>query len=133
MADRTVELDAAVYQALTEDAGVTAIVGTRVWHDVPPGTPVPYVAIGDHQAQDYGGALVDAQGHTTPIDCWTEGPSPLGCRQLVAAIRAVLHGADLALSAGRLVNCRVESTQTLRDPDGISHHGVLRIRAVTHD
>lgn len=131
MADRTVALDAALYAALAAHAGVAAIVGARVYHDVPPDAALPHVAISDHQADDYGASLIDGQVHTITIDCWAEGPSPLVCRQLVAAVRAALHEQALALSGGTLVNLRCQSTQSLRDPDGISHHGILRFRAVT--
>lgn len=135
MADRSLELAAAVYATLAGNAALTAVLGGtgRIHDHVQPGSPLPYVTIGDGQAADYGGSDVDAQEHTLTIDCWSETPSSLELRRIMAAVRAALHDADLTLSAGRCANIRQESSQTLRDPDGITHHGVLRFRAVTTD
>ncbi len=42
-----------------------------------------------------------------------------------------LHDSALALTGHRLVNLRHELTDTRRDPDGETYHGIVRLRAVT--
>lgn len=134
MADRSIELQAGIYAALAGDAALVALIGPdRVWDHVKPGAPVPYVAIGDGTAVDAGGTGVDAQEHTLTIHCWSERPSSLEARRIIAAIRAALHERPPTLSAGRCANLRCEYHETLREPDGITHHGVMRFRAVTQD
>ena len=134
MADHTVDLFQAVYATLSADVGLTTLIGpNRVWDHVKAGAPVPYVVIGDATAIDAGGDLVDAQEHTLTIHCWSEMPSSLQVKQMVAAVRAALHARPPTLQAGRCANIRCEYHETMRDPDGVSHHGVLRFRVVTQD
>lgn len=134
MADRSIELQAAIYAALTAHTGLSAELGStgRVYHNVPAGADTPYVVIGEDTAVDYSGTIVDALEHTITIHSFTESQSRLGCLQLQKQIRAALHEASLTLSAGVCVNIRQEMRQTMRDPDGISWHGVQRFRAVTN-
>lgn len=133
MADRTADLIEAVRNRLLADATLTALIGSsRVHAEIAPGAPLPYVEIGDLTAVDAGGMAMDAQEHTLTLHCWTES-SRLHCLEMVAAVRASLHDADLTLAAGRCPNMRCEFAETMRDPDGITHHGVLRFRAVTQD
>jgi hypothetical protein len=134
VADRSVELFTAIYATLAADAGLTALIGPgSVYDHVTPGAVLPYVVIGDETATDYGAALVDGQEHTITIHTWSETPSSLQVKLIQAAIRNALHERVLALAAGNCVNLRQEFKETLRDPDGITHHGVQRFRAVTQN
>lgn len=133
MADRSLELYAALYAALAADAALTALIGaSKVFDIVPANAAAPYVVIGDETAIDAGSSLIDAQEHTITVHVWSEQPSTKQCKAIQAAVRAVLHEARLTLSAGTLCNLRCEYKETMRDPDGISVHGVLRFRAITN-
>lgn len=136
MADRTVELYAALYTALSGAAGLTSALGGsgKVYEGkAPDNAAVPYVVIGDATAVDAGASLRDSQEHTVTIHVWTVEPGKLQLLNIMAAVRAVLHDADLALSGGALANLRQEFSNTTGDPDGVSQHGVMRYRAVTTD
>lgn len=134
MSDHTVDLAEAIYETLSADAGLTALIGTgRVYDHVKAGALPPYVVIGDGTAADISGDTVDAQEHTLTVHCWSDTPSSLQAKQMIAAVRAALHNASLTLTSGRCPNIRCEYHETLRDPDGITHHGVMRFRAVTQD
>lgn len=134
MADRSYELGVAIYAALSGDATLSSLLGGagRVFDTVPSGTPAPYVVIGEETASDAGRTLAaDAQEHTLTIHVWTEEKSSKPCKQIAARVRAILHGNPPALSAGTCTNLRCEFKETMRDPDGVSWHGVLRFRAAT--
>ena len=45
-------------------------------------------------------------------------------------IHTLLHDSSLSVSGFNLVNTRFEFMDILRDPDGITMHGVMRFRAV---
>lgn len=133
MADRSVELYSAIYAALDGNAPLTALIGAGHVHDiVKPGSLPPYVVIGDETANDASSIGVDAQEHTVTIHVWSEKPSTLQAKQIAAAVRSALHEQALTLSAGTLVNLRCEFKETMRDPDGLTVHAVLRFRAVTN-
>lgn len=134
MADISIELAAAVYAALTAHAGLSDELGSKgaVYDNAPAGAPTPYVVIGEETAVDYATALVDAMEHTITVHTFTEEQSRIGVLRLQKQVRAALHEAALTLLAGRCVQIRQEMRQTMRDPDGVSWHGVQRFRAVTN-
>lgn len=139
MTDRTSELMAAIYGALSGDSTLTTLLGSgRVFNGVASGQSAPYVDIGETTANDYHSSSGDAQEHTVTIHVWTEQPvsgmsARAACIAVMNRIRVVLHYNPLVMSAGNMPNLRCEFTETMRDPDGISWHGVLRFRAVTEN
>jgi hypothetical protein len=46
-------------------------------------------------------------------------------------IHDLLHDVSLAVSGVNLINLRFEYSDIMRDPDGITRHGVMRFRAIT--
>jgi hypothetical protein len=134
MADRSPHLFRAIYAALAADAPLTALIGANRVFDQPPAAALPtYVTIGDETARDYGSSAGDAQEHTVTIHTWSAQPSSVTCKEIMAAVRAALHEQPLALSAGRLVYLRQEFKETMRDPDGVTQHGLQRFRALTEN
>jgi uncharacterized protein DUF3168 len=137
--DRSVELFEAIFDALNGDAALFELIGSDVYgnrriYDSPPqGALPPYVVIGDETASDYGSSAGDAQEHTVTIHVWSEQPSTLQCKRIMAAVRDCLHDRTLNLDDGNCVYIRQEFKETFRDPDGVSHHGVMRYRALTEN
>lgn len=134
MADVSIELAAAIYTALAAHAGLATELGGagRIYDNAPAGAATPYVVIGEETAVDYSGSAVDGMEHTVTIHTFTEQQGRLGCLKLQKQIRACLHDAALTLAAGTCANIRQEMRETMRDPDGVSWHGVQRFRAVTN-
>lgn len=139
MADRSVELFTAIYATLDASAPLSALIGAGRVFDTPPALAEggqlvpPYVVIGDETANDYGSRGGDAQEHTITIHTWTEKPTTLLLKRIMARVRDVLHEQSLALGGGNLVYLRQEFKETFRDPDGVSQHGVQRFRALTEN
>lgn len=139
MADRSLDLFAAIFAALNGDAALVALVGqdtegrNRIYDTPPQGAVPPYVVIGDETAADYGSSAGDAQEHTVTLHIWSEQPSTLQCKRIMGAVRDALHERSLSLDAGNAVYLRQEFKETFRDADGVSHHGVLRYRALTEN
>ena len=143
MTDRMQQLVAAIYTALDGDSALATLLGAtgKVFNGLSDQVAAPFVDIGEVSNEDYGSSSGDAQEHTITIHCWTEHKNDgasvsavMKCTQIAAAVRAALHDVDLTLSAGSMANLRCVSSQpALRDPDGVSWHGVLRFRAVTEN
>lgn len=131
MASRSVELFSALYSTLSTDAPLTALIDIGQVFDYPlTGAQPPYVVIGDETAINDGSDLVDAQEHTITIHVWSEQQSTLEAKRIIQAVRNALHMQRPTMSAGRIVNLRNEHQEIMRDPDGVSIHGVMRFRAV---
>jgi len=132
MIDSSVALQTAIRQRLTTDAGVSAIVGNRVYDFVPDETAKPYVTFGPVQVLPEAADCSEGVSVFAQLDAWADGPDSLGVKRLGAAIAKSLQWAELPLDEGqRLVIMSVESTQYMRDPDGITAHAVVTVRAQT--
>lgn len=131
MADRTLEIQAALVARLKAVAGVTDLIGTRVYDRAPQDVTFPYIAIGD--VFDAPFDAVDLRGQETVVrlDVWSRAPGRVECRRILAAANAALHWHDLAISAGTLVLCRISGRRDMLDPDGETSHGVLDLSIIT--
>lgn len=121
----------AIVAELLADAGVSAIVGARVYDAPPPDAPLPFVSFGPIEAVDADEECLRSWDITVQLDAWTVGQqSRLAADQLVAAVDAALHEVDLELDAPyALEEQRVRRTTVLREPDGIMWHGILSLAA----
>ena len=126
-------LAAAVRSAAMADAEVKALLGDPVrFHDEPPNDPVfPYATLGRVETQPADSSDVEALEHAVTLHVWSRYGGRAEALDIVGALRAVLHDADLAIAGRRLVLLRAVFTDVFRAGDGRTTHGVLRLRAIT--
>ena len=97
-------LQAAVYQALTADVALQALVGTAIYDAVPPGTTdTTYVSIGPEDTVDASDITGDGAMHDFLVSVITTEAGFQTAKEIAAAISDVLVDADLVLSRGSLV------------------------------
>ena len=116
---------------LTDVAGTS--ITTKVFDDVPEGTAYPYVIIGEETATNFGTKDKDANEHTLTIHVWSQYRGRKEIKNIMSQIYTILHNTDITVSGASLVNIRHEFEQTLLEADGITRHGVMRIRVVIFD
>ena len=136
MPSASTALQQSVFAALAADTPLTALIGaSRIVDDVPQGTPLPYLTFGQSTERDWstGGDpdTEDGSEHIFTLHVWSKARGKKEARDIIGAIRAVLHDQALTLSGHRLVNLRHEFSEARRDPDGETIHGLARFRAVT--
>lgn len=130
-------LQEAIVKALKADAGVAALVGAGVYDRVPratDGTPqvaFPYISLGDTQMLPELAEATDAAETVVTLHGWSRAVGFPEVRQLAKAVIAALHDASLTLTGGVLQSLLLQSTQVLRDPDGLTSHAVLTFSALT--
>lgn len=124
---------AAVRDALLADAGVEALLGApaRIYDEPPTDVVFPYVTLGrmESRAADASGA--DALEHAVTLHVWSRHGGRSEALDVIAAMRAVLHNASLAIDGRKLVLMFAVFADVFRSGDGRTTHGVLRVRAVT--
>ncbi len=125
MADGTLELQGAIVARLKSFAGVTALVGQKVYDEVPSTAAFPYITIGpSDEAADSADCIVGSEV-TFQIDGWSRAVGLPEARRISNAIRAALEGQEFSLSTNALANLEFTSSRVFRDPDGITKHAVL--------
>lgn len=125
-------LQQAVFAALGADAALTALIGaSRIYDDVPQGTPFPYLTFGQSTARDWSTGTEEGSEHVLTLHVWSQSKGKKQAHEIMNAVRAVLHDQPLTLAGHRLVNLRHEFSESRREPDGDTIHGITRFRAVT--
>jgi hypothetical protein len=131
VADRTIEAQKAVVAALKAAAPVTALVSTRIHDRAPDGVRFPHVEIGTVASIPFDGQALRGMDALMQIDVWSRRTGAVQCRQIMAAIKNALHFQPLTLDAGALVMMRVSALRDMRDPDGVTVHGVIDLQILT--
>ena len=132
MASSGWELQKAIFAALTADTSLTTLLGgARIYDDVPRGADLPYVTFGQSTVRDWSTGTDPGFEHLFTLHVWTRVNGERQAHQIMTALLAALHDRALALTGFRLVNLRHELSDSFRDPDGETIHGIVRYRAVT--
>jgi hypothetical protein len=124
-------LQVAIGQALVADAGVSALIGDRIYDQMPEKGEYPCIEFGPIDIVPDDQECVDGQIHTLQLNVWSRDQGRLGpCQDIVWAVRAALHDAELELPDPFAV-CfvRVVLARVIPDPDGITAHGVVSVEA----
>lgn len=132
MPDPSLELQKAIVARLRADAAVTALVAGRVY-DAPPISPVfPYITLGEADVLVQRADCYDGSECSMSVHGWSRATGFPEVKRIAAAVRASLHEAPLELADGeRLVDVEVTDNRALRDPDGLTSHAVVTVRAFT--
>ena len=127
-------LQSTVYQALLDDAALTALVDTAVYDALPVGAvPSMYVSLGPETVTDASDATGVGEVHQFSISVVGDTPAFAAVKTAAGAVSDVLHGADLTLSRGRLVLMTFERATAARI-DGASGRRIdLRFKARVED
>jgi hypothetical protein len=129
--DPSLALQQAIRSRLIADAGVSAFVGERIYDDVPSSAVTPYLAFGAFQVFPERGDCLDGAEVVITLDGYAaDKRAMVTVKGLGAAVAAALDEALIPLETPhRLVELLVEPINYLRDPDNITGHAALTIRA----
>ncbi|KAB2884580.1 MAG: DUF3168 domain-containing protein [Albidovulum sp.] len=97
-------LQAAIYQRLTADTTLDALVNGAIYDSVPPGVvPGTYVSIGPEDVQDASDQVGRGAQHEFVVSVVTDQAGFQSAKAAAAAVSDALTGATLVLARGRLV------------------------------
>ena len=127
-------LQTAIYDALTQDAALSSLVGTHIYDAVPTGTlPPTYISLGLERVRDASDGTGSGALHQVDISVLTTQPGFASAKAVAAAISDALHGADLGLARGQLVYLRFERAEARRIDANAGREIRLRFRARVDD
>jgi len=120
----------ALYTKLSSDSTLTSSLGASVFDDVPQGSNYPFVQIGEDSTADFSTKDLVGSETTVNIHVWSRSHGAKETKQIMDRVHTLLHDVSLSVTGYNFVNGRFEFSDVLRDPDGITRHGVMRFRAV---
>lgn len=127
-------LQAAVFEALSNDAPLAGIVGMAIYDAVPTGSLPPiYVRLGSETATDASDVSGDGARHRFTVSVITTSPGFAQAKAAAGAVSDALHNADLPLSRGRLVSLRFERARARRMESAATRQIDLRFIARVQD
>lgn len=125
-------LQRAIYDVLVGDAAILDLLGApRIYDAVPDNSAFPYLTLGQSSVADWSTGSEAGEEHRLTLHVWSRAAGRREAQELMAALRAALHGRALGLDGHRLVNLRHELSDVRREPDGVTTRATLRFRAVT--
>ena len=123
-------LQTTIYSTLSNDNTLTNTLGAGVFDEVVEIASYPFVALGEETAIDYSTKDLDGGQFTINIHVWSQYKGSKQTKEIMDRIHDLLHDSSLSVSGFNLANLRFEFSDILRDPDGITRHGVMRFRAI---
>ena len=127
-ADASLPLHKAILTALK----AVPVASGRVYDGVPVSPAFPYVSLGPFDALTEEADEYEGSDTTIQIDAWSRTPGSVEIKQIGRQIRETLHEAALSLDENqRLVAMTVDQVRYTRDPDGLTHHAIVTVRART--
>ena len=123
-------LQSSIYSALNVSA-ITTTLACGVFDEVVEGDSYPFITLGEETAIDYSTNNLIGAETTVNIHIWSRYKGSKETKQIMDKIHDLLHDVDLTVTGVNLINLRFEFSDIMRDPDGITRHGVMRFRAIT--
>lgn len=106
--------------------------GANVFDDVPTSNPFPRITFGPIQVLPNMADCMDGSEAFVQIDVWSQSKfGMVEVKTIAGQVRSLLHDATLTLDDHELQQMLVDSTQYLRDPDGLTKHAAITFRALT--
>ena len=123
-------LQSSIYTALNVSA-ITTTLACGVYDEVVEGNSYPFITLGEETAIDYSTNNLVGAETTINIHVWSRYKGSKQTKQILDKIHDLLYDVSLTVSGVNLINLRFEYSDIMRDPDGITRHGVMRFRAIT--
>lgn len=129
------ELQKLIHDQLENTPAVMALI-SGVFDDVPSwawDSKDGYVSFGPVDGVEDDADCIIGSEHTIQLDCWSRKKGSVHCKNIVDAVKRALHEQDLELTVNALVSLRVIFWQVFRDPDGLTTHGPIQLRAIVEE
>ena len=123
-------LQSTLYSALNVSA-ITSTLSCGVYDEVIEGNSYPFITLGEETVTDYSTKNLVGAETTVNIHIWSRYKGSKQTKQIMDKVHDLLHDVSLTVSGVNLINLRFEFSDIMRDPDGITRHGVMRFRAIT--
>lgn len=135
MTSPSLEVQILIVQTLKANATVMALIN-GVYDSIPAdpwGSKLGYVSLGPEDNNVDDADCISGWEMFHQIDVWSRKPGRVHAKQICAAVKAALHQADLSLTDNALVVIELVFERILKDPDGLTTHGVLQFRIAAEE
>lgn len=134
MTSAAVDLQKALFSALSGDAALSALIGeNKVFDHAPADIAFPYLTFGRTSVFDWSTGTESGTEQLFTLHIWSKTKGKKETLEIIDAVQNRLQQEPLILDDHSLVNLRFEFAEARYDDDLSVHHGLLRFRAVTEE
>lgn len=131
--DSTLEVQKAIVSAMRLDPALIELVDGRVYDEPEDEVTLPYISISHAYGQPAVETLSDEGWESSiQIDIWSRKPGHVEVHRIAKAIVDLLNNAEPALETKTVVMMRTNDYRTMKDPDGRTTHGLIRLQVITN-
>lgn len=125
------EVQKAVRSKLAAASGVTALVSTRIYDELPASEPTyPYIQFGEMLTERFDVKESAGWDVELTLHVWSRGRGKKQAQDVLDAIEAALNRGTLTVTGYAVVSCDIRQLLNFEDADGMTRHGVARLRVV---
>ena len=123
----------ALHMALADDVRVQDALGdpARLYDDPPEDPVFPYLTYGPIRSEDNSVDGARLTTHLITLHVWSRYTGRAEALALMGTIASVLTSAPMSLAGAALVNRHIIYTDIFRASDGLTLHGIVRLRVST--
>ena len=126
------QLRKAIYDALTADASLNALVA-GIHDSVPAETSFPYIVLGEIQGRDWSTKTTSGARLLITVDVYSRYLGQKEASDIMERIKTLIHQAPLVLTGYTLVMIRYDLSDIELENDGLTYHGRMRFLALVED
>lgn len=115
------ELQKAIFNRLST-------ISCPVYDAVPQGASFPYVTLGEDTAIDWSSKTTDGQETTVTLHVWSRYNGMAEAKQIGGEVIELMTAAPLIMTGFEADTPRLDMSEVIKDPDGITRHGITRFR-----
>lgn len=130
MTSPTLEIQSKMVTRMKNFASLTALIGSRVYDNVPQSAVFPYVSFGPKQSLPDDADCITGFEIFLQIDAWSRGVGFPEVERVAEEVRSAFHEYELPLVDNALVSLTHRQTRLLRDPDGLTNHAAVEFTAL---
>lgn len=123
-------IQTAIYNTLTSDSTLMSKI-TGVFDNVPDNQPYPYITIGEANSTSFRTFSRFGEEVFISLHIWSQYAGFKEANDILNDMNRLLADQMLTTTAWDTIACFYDFSETLRDPDGLTRHVVVRYRILT--
>ena len=125
-------LQQAIYETLTGDAALTALV-SGIYDHVPQGTDTPFVTLGEANVREWSNAEKTGSEQQLSLRIFSRESGRKQAAIIMERIVTLLHNAAIAVTGCTLMQLQCTASSISLMNDGATYRGTLNFRALLRD
>lgn len=126
------DVQQSLYDLLHQDSVLVAM-GWQVFDHVEENEELPFIVLDSDGGTDNSAKGLAAMTVDPELHFWSRDRGYKTMKESMKRVYDLLHMKSNLLIAGQAIRSHVAMTRCMTDPDGITRHGVMRLRIFTYD